>query len=119
SGVLTLSGGYTPATVGGVLIGAWAANDPPPSLGGTGRPVSARFFPKAAVVAALGTGLPFKLPGLGTSGSYRVGAMMDRGGSFSPVLSYMSSPGLGAQGTFAAAPVAAGTTQNLQLDAGG
>ena len=119
SGVLTLSGGYTTSTVGNVLIGAWLSTDLPPALGGTGRPVAARVVPRNAVGKALSSGLAFTLNGLPTGASYLVGAMMDHGNTFSPVLSYMASPGIGAQGAFAAAPVTVNgaASQDLQLDA--
>jgi hypothetical protein len=119
SGVLTLSGGYSASNVGNVLIGAWLSTDLPPSLGGTGRPLAATVVPRSAVARALGTGLPYTLAGLPTGVSYRVGAVMDRGNTFSVLLSYMASPGIGAQGRFAPAAVAVNgpANQDLQIDA--
>jgi hypothetical protein len=115
SGLLSFPPGFT--TVGNVMIGAWLSTDPSPSQGGTGRPVAARVVPRSSVAAALANGLPFTLYGLPTGATYLVGAMMDGGNTFSPVLSYMNAPGINAQIVFnPAGAVAASGAASFSFD---
>ncbi|MBS2021735.1 MAG: hypothetical protein JST92_04955, partial [Deltaproteobacteria bacterium] len=116
-GNLLLSG-LSPAAVGNVLIAAYRASDPPPPSG-TGRPVLATVIPRPFVALGVGAGrLQYALPGLPPD-TYLVAAMHDADDRFNPILSYLATPGLGAQLAFAGgvpAPVVVTTTPVAAAD---
>lgn len=100
SGSVSL-GGYTPATVGNIIVAAYDATEPPPPLG-TGRPKAVTLIPRALAAAFAGGAVGYQLTNLDVNPSthYLVAALMDPLGKLSTSLDFMGSPPQGAQVSF-------------------
>ena len=106
--------GYTPSTVGNLVLSAYAATAPPPPYG-LGRPLAAQVIPAPVVAALVGGGvLPYALTNL-APGNYVVAAMLDRSAKFSPLLSFMATPPQGAQVAISG-PIPVGNTPVTSSD---
>ncbi len=111
-GAIHVAGTYGAAGLGNILVAAYSASAPPPPLG-LGRPVAVQVIPKPIAQAFIGSQIPYQLSNL-PPGAYLVAALNDPLGRTSPSLSFLSTPGLGAQVSFsggaAPAPIVVGST---------
>jgi hypothetical protein len=95
---LTSFGAGPAGQAGALFVAAWDAARLPPPLG-SGTPVALRRFPSAAVAAALGGSLPFRLGDL-PPGRYVVAALLDPLGQVQPQLDFASGLPRGGQLAF-------------------
>ena len=115
SGNIQLSG-YTNAQVGNLVVAAYAAAAPPPPYG-LGRPVAVQLIPARFVMPSVSANLVHYSLGNLPPGTYLVVALLDPLDRFSPLLSFLSTPPLGAQ-VVVSGPVAvagAPATKDLSL----